>query len=181
MKPYIPKGLSMKHLGLFMNQTFSGRLNPDKIKALRDKWSGNLVVKGVVNHEDASTALELGADGFIVSNHGGRQLDSGKSTIRSLQDIADDFRDRTTVMIDGGMYAGTDIANCLATGAHFTFVGRAPMFGVGALGKRGGNHTIAMLKKQLQQVMEQVGLPVGSRFSGSPGPLSLPGKSACRP
>ena len=164
MKPYIPRGLNMKHLGLFMNETFSGRLNPEKIQALRDKWQGKLVVKGVVNHEDADKALSLGADGFIVSNHGGRQLDSGKSTVQSLLDIVKDYRDRTTIMIDGGMYAGTDIANCLAAGAHFTFVGRAPMFGVGALGKQGGNHTIAMLKKQLQQVMEQIACEKTSDF-----------------
>jgi len=164
MKPYIPAGLSMKHLGLFMNRTFSGRLHEDRIKALRDRWKGKLVVKGVVNHEDADKAVALGADGFIVSNHGGRQLDNGRSTVRSLQAIADDYRGKTTVMIDGGMRAGTDIAACLASGAHFTFLGRAPMFGVAALGEQGGVHTIAMLKKQLQQVMEQVGCPTPADF-----------------
>ncbi|MHC5067984.1 MAG: alpha-hydroxy acid oxidase [Planctomycetota bacterium] len=159
MKPYLPSGMSMKHLALFMNKTFAGRLNPAKVSALRERWQGNLVVKGIVNHEDADQALALGADGFIVSNHGGRQLDSGESTIASLRKIAADYRDKTTVMIDGGMGAGTDIANALACGAHFTFLGRAPMYGVCALGERGGTHTLAMLKKQLTQVLEQVGCP----------------------
>jgi L-lactate dehydrogenase (cytochrome) len=164
LKPYMPAGLSMKHLGLFMNRTFSGRLHPDRVKALRDRWPGKLIVKGVVNHEDADQALALGADGFIVSNHGGRQLDNGQSSVSSLQDIAADYRDRTTVMIDGGIRAGTDVANCLASGAHFTFLGRAPMFGVAALGRHGGNHILAMLKKQLQQVMEQVACPTPADF-----------------
>jgi L-lactate dehydrogenase (cytochrome) len=68
MKPYLPPGLNMKHLGLFMNKTFSGRLNPARIAALRDRWPGKLVVKGVVTPEDAETVLKLGVDGFIVSN-----------------------------------------------------------------------------------------------------------------
>ncbi|MFC0016737.1 alpha-hydroxy acid oxidase [Roseibacillus persicicus] len=156
MKPYIPKGLNMKHLGLFMNKTFSGRLTTEKIEALRERWKGNLVVKGIVNHEDADRVLALGADGFIVSNHGGRQLDSGPSTISSLQSIAKDYRDKTTVMFDSGLRAGPDIASALACGAHFTFLGRTPMYGVLAMGEKGGNHVLAMLKRQLQQVMEQV-------------------------
>ncbi|MDF1816669.1 MAG: alpha-hydroxy acid oxidase [Verrucomicrobiales bacterium] len=157
MKPYIPKGLSMKHLGLFMNKTFSGRLNPDKIKAIRDRWQGKLVIKGVVHEEDAEIALNLGVDGLIVSNHGGRQLDAGQSTIEPLTALSREFGDRTTIMIDSGLRAGPDVACALARGADFTFMGRSFMYGVGALGSKGGDHTISMLKRQLQQVMEQVG------------------------
>lgn len=157
MKPYIPKGLSLKHLGEFMNKTFSGRLNPDKIKAIRDRWQGKLVIKGVVHEEDAALALELGVDGMIVSNHGGRQLDAGESTIGPLTRLAEQFGDKTTIMIDSGLRAGPDVACALASGAKFTFMGRSFMYGVGALGSKGGDHTITMLKRQLQQVMEQVG------------------------
>lgn len=157
MKPYLPKGLNMKHLGLFMNKTFSGRLNPTKIKALRDRWKGKLVVKGVVTEEDAETALSLGVDGFIVSNHGGRQLDAGQSTIKPLTELAKKFGQRTTVMIDSGLRAGPDVACALASGAKFAFMGRSFMYGVAALGKDGGDHTMTMLKRQLKQVMEQVG------------------------
>jgi L-lactate dehydrogenase (cytochrome) len=164
MTPYIPKGLTMKHLGLFMNRTFSGRLNPDKIAAIRDRWKGKLVVKGVVTPEDAEKALSLGVDGFIVSNHGGRQLDAGQSTIRPLTDLAKEFGDRTTVMIDSGLRAGPDIACAMASGARFTFMGRSFMYGVGALGDKGGRHTIMMLKRQLQQVMEQIGCEKVSDF-----------------
>lgn len=157
MKPYLPKGLNMKHLGLFMNKTFSGRLNPTKIQAIRERWKGKLVVKGVVTEEDAETALGLGVDGFIVSNHGGRQLDAGQSTIKPLTELDKKFGQRTTVMIDSGLRAGPDVACALASGAKFAFMGRSFMYGVAALGKAGGDHTMTMLKRQIKQVMEQVG------------------------
>ena len=156
MKPYIPKGLSMKHLGLFMNKTFSGRLTTDKIAAIRDRWKGKLVVKGIVNPEDADQAIGLGVDGLIVSNHGGRQLDVGQSTIKPLTTLAKEFADRTTLMLDSGVRNGPDVACAIASGARFAFLGRSFMYGVGALGSKGGDHTITMLKRQLQQVMEQV-------------------------
>lgn len=157
MKPYIPKGLNMKHLAQFMNKTFSGRLTEAKIAPLRDKWKGNLVIKGIVNPEDAEVAVRLGLDGMIVSNHGGRQLDSGQSTITPLQELAPEFKDKIKLMMDSGIRSGSDIAATLASGAEFTFLGRTPMYGVCALGKHGGHHTFEMLKKQIQQVMEQVG------------------------
>jgi L-lactate dehydrogenase (cytochrome) len=156
MKPFLPKGLSMKHLGLFMNKTFSGRLNPARIQAIRDKWKGKLVIKGIVTPEDAEKALACGVDGMIVSNHGGRQLDCGESTIKPLANLAKEFGHRTTLMIDSGLRSGADIACALASGARFAFLGRTFMYGVGALGKTGGDHTITMLKRQLQQVMEQI-------------------------
>ena len=157
MKPYIPKGLNMKHLGLFMNKTFSGRLTETKIAAIRKQWKGNLVVKGVVNPEDAELAIKHGCEGMIVSNHGGRQLDRGESTIKPLQRLAPEFGSKIKVMMDSGIRSGADIASTIASGAAFSFLGRTPMYGVCALGKYGGHHTFEMLKKQTQQVMEQVG------------------------
>ena len=156
MKEYIPKGLNMKHLAQFMNKTFSGRLNEEKIKPIRDKWKGNIVIKGIVNPEDAMAAIRLGLDGMIVSNHGGRQLDSGQSTIVPLTELAQQFKGQIKIMMDSGIRSGPDIANALASGADFTFLGRTPMYGVGALGKNGGHHTFTMLKRQIQQVMEQI-------------------------
>jgi len=157
MKSYIPKGLSMKHLGLFMNKTFSGRLTESKIAAIRDKWKGNLVIKGIVNPEDLDIVFRQGLDGLIVSNHGGRQLDRGPSTIESLRELAPQVKGKVKLMIDSGISNGADIASAIASGADFTFMGRTPMYGVCALGKHGGHHTMEMLKKQIQQVMEQIG------------------------
>ncbi|MFK8162892.1 MAG: alpha-hydroxy acid oxidase, partial [Lewinella sp.] len=156
LKPYIPKGMNLKHLGLFMNKTFTGRLSEEKIKVIRDQWKGKLVLKGVATEEDAKKAIALGIDGLIVSNHGGRQLDAGEAAIKPLSRIAKSFEGQIKIMMDSGIRTGPDIANTLASGAEFAFLGRSFMYGVAALGKQGGDHTIAILKKQLQQVMEQL-------------------------
>jgi L-lactate dehydrogenase (cytochrome) len=156
MKPYMPKGLNMKQLGAYMNRTFSGRLNEEKIKPIRDMWKGKLVLKGVAAPEDAEMAIRLGLDGLIVSNHGGRQIDAGQSSIKSLQPIVKKYKDQIKIMIDSGLRSGPDVARAMACGADFSFMGRTFMYGVSALGNDGGNHTISILKTQLQQVMEQV-------------------------
>ena len=157
LKPYMPRNLNISRLGQFMNQTFSGRIDVDKIKPIRDMWKGALVLKGVVNEEDTRKAIDLGVDGIIVSNHGGRQIDAGESSIKSLKNLSGKYKDQIKIMIDSGLRSGPDIARCLASGATFTFMGRPFMYGTGALGKKGGDHTIAILKVQLQQVMEQLG------------------------
>ena len=156
LKPYTPKGLSMKQLGLFMNKTFSGRVNEEKIAPIRDMWKGKLVLKGVASEEDTEMAIRLGFDGIIVSNHGGRQLDAGQSAVRSMLPIVNNYKNKIKIMMDSGIRTGPDIARTLASGADFTFMGRTFMYSVAALGNEGGNHAISMLKTQLQQVMEQV-------------------------
>jgi L-lactate dehydrogenase (cytochrome) len=156
LKPYMPKGLNMKQLGLFMNQTFSGRLNKEKIAPIRDMWKGKIVLKGVASEEDAEMAIKLGLDGIIVSNHGGRQLDAGQSSIHALKGIHENYKGKIRIMMDSGIRSGPDVARAMASGAEFTFMGRSFMYGVSALGKQGGDHTIAILKTQLQQVMEQL-------------------------
>ncbi|MEL7369662.1 MAG: alpha-hydroxy acid oxidase [Myxococcota bacterium] len=157
LAPYLPRGLNLKHLGLFMNKTFSGRLTARKIAGLRVRWKGRLVIKGIVTPEDASRAIDLGADGLIVSNHGGRQHDVGESTVASLLRLLDAVAGRVPVMLDSGVRSGSDVACALGAGADFAFLGRTFMYGVGALGRAGGQHTMVMLKRQLQQVMEQIG------------------------
>ena len=156
LKPYMPKGLDLKQLGKFMDQTFSGRLNEEKIKPIRDMWKGKLVIKGVASEYDAEEVIRLGLDGIIVSNHGGRQLDAGQSTIKPLSTIAEKYGDQIKVMMDSGIRSGPDVARAMASGAKFTFMGRSFMYGVSALGKKGGNHTVSLLKTELQQVMEQL-------------------------
>jgi len=156
MEPYIPKGMNMHHLGLFMNKTFNGRLNEDRVKELRDKWKGKLVIKGLSSDEDMEKVVRLGLDGVIISNHGGRQLDAGPTTIQMLKELAPKYKGKIKIMMDSGMRTGPDIARTLACGAEFAFLGRTFMYGAAALGKKGGNHTISIIKRQLQQVLEQI-------------------------
>jgi L-lactate dehydrogenase (cytochrome) len=166
LKPYMPKGMNMHHLGLFMNKTFNGRLNEEKVSAIRDMWKGKLVLKGIVNETDVEKSIQLGIDGIIVSNHGGRQLDAGQSTIHSLKNIVEKFHDKIKIMMDSGLRSGPDIARTLAAGAEFTFLGRSFMYGVAALGNEGADHTISILKTQLQQVMDQICCDKISEFPG---------------
>jgi len=156
LKPYTPEGLNLKQLGAFMDKTFSGRLNEKKIKPIRDKWKGKLVLKGVASEQDTEDAIRMGFDGIIVSNHGGRQLDAAQSTIHSLQELTKKYSDQIEIMMDSGLRSGPDIARAMACGAKFTFMGRSFMYGVGALGNKGGEHTINMLKIQFKQVMDQL-------------------------
>jgi len=156
LKPYTPEGLNLKQLGAFMDRTFSGKLNEEKIKPIRDRWKGKLVLKGVQSLQDTQDAIRMGFDGIIVSNHGGRQLDAAQSTINSLKEIAANYGDQIEVMMDSGLRSGPDIARAMACGAKFTFMGRSFMYGCGALGNKGGEHTIGMLKTQFKQVMDQL-------------------------
>jgi len=156
LKPYTPEGLNLKQLGAFMDRTFSGKLNEEKIKPIRDRWKGKLVLKGVQSLQDTKDAIKMGFDGIIVSNHGGRQLDAAQSTINSLKEIAATYGDEIEVMMDSGLRSGPDIARAMACGAKFTFMGRSFMYGCGALGNKGGDHTIGMLKTQFKQVMDQL-------------------------
>ena len=156
MMPYIPKGLNLQKLGEFMDITFSGRLNEEMIASIRSHWKGTLIIKGIVSEQDAEKAIRLGADGLIISNHGGRQLDAGQSSIVSMTNLAKKYKNKIKIMVDSGLQSGPDIARAMASGAEFTFMGRSFMYGVGALGNEGGNHTISLIKKELLQVMEQL-------------------------
>ena len=164
LKPYMPKNLNLNQLARFMDNTFSGRLNEVKIKRIRDLWKGKLVLKGAESIHDVEKAYKLGLDGIIISNHGGRQVDVGQATIDSLKKIAPLFKNKLAVMMDSGIRGGADVARVMAHGADFSFLGRTFMYGVSALGKKGGDHTIAMLKTQLTQVMEQMSCAKVSDF-----------------
>ena len=135
---------------------FDHKLDERKIAEIRDRWKGKLVIKGVSSEEDAETATRLGADGIIVSNHGGRQLDVGPSSIKILGQIVKKYEGKVRIMMDSGLRTGPDIARALATGAEFTFLGRNFMYAVAALGTQGGEHMIRSLTIQLKQVMEQI-------------------------
>ncbi len=160
LKPYMEKGLDLAQLGQFMNRTFTGKVDVEKIKAIRDLWKGPLVLKGIATDEDMQAAIALGVDGVIVSNHGGRQLDASESSINSLIHLASnpEYKKKIKIMLDGGIRSGVDLARAHAVGSDFNFMGRPFMYGVGALGNEGGEHTINMFKTHLYQVMKQLSL-----------------------
>jgi L-lactate dehydrogenase (cytochrome) len=156
LAPYMPKGLSMGQLGRFMDRTFAGRLDHEKIAAIRERWKGKLVLKGVASVEDVEASIRLGLDGVIVSNHGGRQLDAGQSAVRSLGPIVAQCKGRIKIMMDSGVRTGPDVGRAIACGAEFTFLGRSFMYAIAALGNGGGDHMMGLLKTQLMQVLEQL-------------------------
>jgi L-lactate dehydrogenase (cytochrome) len=135
---------------------FDHKLDERKIAEIRDRWKGKLVIKGISSEEDTETAIRLGADAIIVSNHGGRQLDVGQSSIATLGPIVKKYGGKIKIMMDSGLRTGPDVARALALGAEFTFLGRNFIYAVAALGAEGGSHMIRGLEVQLKQVMEQL-------------------------
>lgn len=160
LQPYMEKGLDLSQLGQFMNKTFTGKVNIQKVQAIRDIWQGPLVLKGITTQEDMEAAISIGVDGVIVSNHGGRQIDAGESSIHSLIRLTQNtsYASKVKIMLDGGIRSGVDLGRAYAVGSDFNFMGRPFMYGVGALGDEGGDHTINMFKAQLYQVMQQLSI-----------------------
>ncbi len=128
------------------------------LKWIRQIWKGSLVVKGVLTAEDACRSLDEGADGVVVSNHGGRQLDGCSATLRALPEIAKAVGDRAAVLMDGGIRRGSDIAKALCLGAKAVLIGRAYAYGLGAAGEAGVTRAIEILRTDLQRVMALLGV-----------------------
>jgi (S)-mandelate dehydrogenase len=129
----------------------------ETVARIRDAWPGALAVKGIMHPGDAEQAMALGADGVIVSNHGGRQFDPAPATIDVLPAIRAAAGKKATVMIDGGFMSGTDVLKALACGADGVMAGRAFMLGLAALGADGAHHVVATLKEELQIALGQTG------------------------
>ncbi len=134
-------------------------MNWDFVDRLRDSTSMRLVLKGIVTGEDARLAVEHGMDGIIISNHGGRAEDSGRSTIEVLPEIIDAVGGRMPVIIDGGFRRGTDIFKALALGADAISIGRPYLWGLGSFGQAGVEAVLDVLERELQIVMRQAGTP----------------------
>ncbi|HKY01104.1 MAG TPA: alpha-hydroxy acid oxidase [Burkholderiales bacterium] len=129
----------------------------DDLAWLRKEWPRKLLIKGVLNAADARRAVDLGCDGIVLTNHGGRQLDGCVSGMDVLPSIAHAVRDRTTILIDGGFRRGTDVLKALALGAHGVMVGAATLYGLAAGGEAGAAHAIDILKREIDRGMGQLG------------------------
>ena len=162
--PYMPKRMPSGGLAEFMNRTVMGPVDADALKVIRDRWPGKLVIKGILHEADAEIAAKLGADAIIVSNHGARQCDAGEAPMSPLRRICQRTDDHLEIYMDSGLQSGPDIACALASGAHCAFLGRAFVYGVAALGRRGGEHTINSLKAQLEQVLGQLRISTPSEL-----------------
>ena len=127
------------------------------VELIRKRWKGKLVVKGLIAPSDARIARESGADGVIVSNHGGRQLDYALSALRTLPEIAADAGGMT-VMLDGGVRRGTDVIKALALGAQFVFIGRPLLFAAVAAGEAGVHHALTLLRNEIDRDLALLGI-----------------------
>ena len=155
--PYMDDAKEGTSLSVAQALQVSARLGEDFISRIRDAWDGHLVIKGILTKKSAEASVRIGADGIIVSNHGGRQLDSGPSSIEVLPDIFKTVGSKLTVMLDSGIRSGPDIVKAFASGAAITFSGRSFVFGVGALGEKGGNHVLDIMVKEVDQTLAQIG------------------------
>jgi L-lactate dehydrogenase (cytochrome) len=124
---------------------------------VRSLWKGPLILKGVLDADDAKEAVATGADGLVVSNHGGRQLDAARSSISVLPKIVEAVGTKTTVLMDGGIRSGQDLTRALALGAKACMIGRAWVYGVAAKGEKGVTAVLETMKRELRTSMALVG------------------------
>ena len=157
MQPYMNKLSNLGDVANYIRSTLKEPVDLAMLKELRQQWSGNLIVKGVLSVEDAKLVASINADAIIVSNHGGRQLDLAYTPVEMMQEIVDSVGDKLEVFVDSGVESGVDIARYLALGAKLVFSGRPYMYGVGAFGKEGADQCIDIFSLELEQVMNQLG------------------------
>ena len=147
-------------VGQLLNNAMDPSINFGDLKEIRALWPGKIVIKGVQNVEDAKTLTEMGVDGILLSNHGGRQLDQAPVPFHLLPDVVREVGQDTEVMVDTGIMHGSDIVAAMALGAKFTFIGRAYLYGLMAGGRRGVDRTIEILRGEIERTMKL--LQVGS-------------------
>jgi L-lactate dehydrogenase (cytochrome) len=152
------KGVSdISQLGSWTAEQFDPALDWEKIAKLKERWGGKVILKGILDAADAKMALKVGADAIIVSNHGGRQLDGALSSIRALPSILDAVGDQVEVHLDSGIRSGQDVLKALAMGAKGTYIGRAFIYGLGAMGQQGVTKALEVIHKELDITMALCG------------------------
>jgi L-lactate dehydrogenase (cytochrome) len=148
------KGVSdMASLAAWTNEQFDPRLSWDDVDWVRQQWGGKFILKGIMEVEDAQLAAEHGADAIVVSNHGGRQLDGAPSSIDALPAIVQAVGDKLEVWMDGGIRSGQDVLKAWALGARGTMIGRAMVYGLGAMGEAGVTKALQIIHKELDVTM----------------------------
>jgi len=140
-------------LSTWTAEAFDQALDWDRVAKLRRMWDGKVIIKGIMDAEDAKRAIDAGADAIVVSNHGGRQLDGALSSIRALEPVVEAVGDRIEVHFDSGIRSGQDILKALALGAKGVMVGRAMVYGLGAMGRKGVSEALRILQRELEYTM----------------------------
>jgi L-lactate dehydrogenase (cytochrome) len=147
----------MSSLSAWTAQQFDPRLSWDDVAWIKNRWGGKLILKGILEADDARRAVASGADALIVSNHGGRQLDGAPSAIRALSSIVEAVGSQIEIWMDGGIRSGQDVLKAIALGAHSTLIGRAFLYGLGALGEAGVTRCLEIIRNELDVTMAMCG------------------------
>lgn len=139
--------------GYFKTQQFDPTLSWQDVEWIKELWGGTLILKGIQDAEDARMAVASGADALIVSNHGGRQLDGAASSISALPEIVAEVGSEIEVHMDGGIRSGQDVLKAWALGARGTYIGRAYLYGLGAMGESGVTKALEIIQRELDLTM----------------------------
>jgi L-lactate dehydrogenase (cytochrome) len=154
---WLPDMKGVKSLSQWISGQFDASLNWKDVEWIRSIWPGKLILKGILDVEDAKIAAGTGAEAIIVSNHGGRQLDGAPSSISVLPGIAEAVRDKTEVLFDGGIRSGQDVLRAIALGARACLIGKAFLYGLGAGGEEGVRKVIEIIRKEMEVTMVLTG------------------------
>jgi len=154
----VPSAKSLEAMKVWVDAQFDPAITWRDLGWLRENWSGNIVIKGVLDADDARAAADIGASAVVVSNHGGRQLDGAPSAISTLPRVVDAVGDRLEVLMDGGIRSGQDVAKALALGAKAILLGRPWAYGLAARGEQGVAEVLALLKRELEITMTLLGV-----------------------
>lgn len=144
-------------LAEFVTNFSMAGVTTDRLKLIRQLWDGPLILKGIQSADNMRAAVNLGVDGVVISNHGGRQLDAAPTTVESLAELGEKFADEITVMVDSGIRTGMDVVRAKALGSHMAFSGRSFYWGIGALGQKGGNQVTGIFKDEITRTLKQLG------------------------
>lgn len=153
----VGRNASFTDFWVWVRKNFDPTITWDDLAWIRQAWGGPIVIKGILDPEDARLACEAGADGIVVSNHGGRQLDDALSGIRALPAVVDAVDGRATVLMDGGVRSGLDVLKALATGAKACLIGRSWAMALGARGERGVSQMLETMRAELETAMALTG------------------------
>ena len=158
LKELLPPGARSALAGVrFMGTQINARLGWDDMARIRARWQGKLVLKGILCVEDARRAVEMGADGIVLSNHGGRQIDSAVSGVELLPAVSAEVGERITVLVDGGFRRGSDVLKALALGADAVMIGRPALYGLAAGGQAGVAHALGLLRAEMERTLTLLG------------------------